>query len=61
MSGGTAPPPELTYALRVSIADLKPWEYDAMGFWQYERIRHAQQEWAKSQRVLPLRDPQGKP
>jgi hypothetical protein len=47
------PPPELIYALRVNIDELRPWEYDGMSFWQYERIRHAQAEWRRSQRLLP--------
>lgn len=46
-------PPELLAALRVSVEGLRPWEYDGMSAWEYERIAHAQQEWAKAQRLLP--------
>ena len=56
------PPRELVYAWRVSIADLRPWEYDGMNWWQYETILHAQTAWQQAQRDLPADDvPVGRP
>ena len=54
-NGGDGPacPDELTYALRVSVEALRPWEYDSMSAWDYDRIAHAQQQWDKAQRLLP--------
>jgi hypothetical protein len=44
----------LTYALRVNIDDLRPWEYEAMPFWLYDEIRHAKEQWALAQRERPM-------
>ena len=35
-------PEELAYALRVNVADLRPWEYDNMDADQYESIVYHQ-------------------
>ena len=49
-------PKELTYALRVSIADLRPWEYDAMSAWDYDMIENALRAWEQARRDYPLNE-----
>jgi hypothetical protein len=46
-------PHELTYALRVSVDGLRPWEYDGMSAWDYDRIVHAQLIWNDAKRKNP--------
>jgi len=43
----------LIYGLRVSIEGLRPWEYDGMSAWDYDRIVHAQNVWHEARRLLP--------
>lgn len=49
-------PEELSYALRVNVADLRPWEYDNMEADHYETIVycqnafHREMEYAKEDR-----------
>lgn len=39
------PPAELVYALRVSVADLRPWEYAAMEADRYDEIVELRTIW----------------
>jgi hypothetical protein len=50
------PPPVLVWANRVSLADMRPWDYDAMSFWDYERIRITQVRWLEAQRAKPMHE-----
>jgi len=58
------PPPELVYALRVSVADLRPWEYAAMEADRYDEIVELRQIWqderAYWRRQLSAEDEHGK-
>lgn len=47
------PPRELVRALRVSIDDLRPWEYDGMSAWEYDETLALQQAWREYQRLFP--------
>lgn len=44
------PPRELVYALRVSVADLRPWEYKAMDSEEYELILGARNAYENGRR-----------
>lgn len=39
--------------MRVNIEGLRPWEYDQMSAWDYDRIRHALDVFDEVKRDLP--------
>lgn len=49
-----SPPNELLYAWRVNIDDLRPWEYDQMSAWKYDKIRHAKDVWERAVKDKPM-------
>ena len=51
------PPAELVLLSRVSIDDLRPWEYYGMGWWDYERLAHAKEELAAARAMWCERGP----
>lgn len=40
-------------ALRVNIADLRPWEYGNMEAWEYDRIFYTQQAYRQAMKDFP--------
>lgn len=46
-------PREVLVASRISLDGLRPWEYWDMGFWDYERVAHAQDALRSAQRTYP--------
>lgn len=46
-------PREVVHASRVSLDGLRPWEYWSMGFWEYERVAHAQQSLRRARELYP--------
>ena len=47
------PPKELVFALRVSVADLRPWEYAACPSDEYQMILHLRSVYAEAQKRWP--------
>lgn len=47
-------PPFLHYAKQVNIDNLRPWEYDAMSAWDYDRIRGALDAYEAAKRKYPV-------